>query len=800
MKYLFLILYILAAICFKLQIFAQNMTTCSTSTVTSAPCGSSGVLIYAPGSSSTTFAPPSTTLSIGKLQITYSVTLDASSTSGFSYDATKWGILFGTPGSGAPTLAYYPGGSSLASNVTVSVDTTRVFVTGSVYAGTVIVTVDFTSASSILSSDITSLISSGSLKIQPLYVNSGTNVTNASLAFNWQADTGAMLYGPSISVQAQDSAFIVNLSAPSNLNAAVVSTTDPTKLTATTNPNSLSGYVIVYWLDTDAKGNATGCKANPGGWQFPMNPIAFNTATVGAPTTCTYTQYQTSFNTGGNSNALGCPSSAITGILTFDNTISAPALTADSTAIPYTPSYTNPSQLPSDSNGLPSGCYHVVYVPNSQSSWSKGNINNGDIYGVVAWALNSAYNTTTNTVSPNYSLAHSNISYITGVNFPLASLDKDPNLSKTTDCFVVTAASGNPNSQSVFYWRIIRDEYLTPMGITPFYYQHAKTWAKWLDEHPSIKPPLNIFFEYSGKIIYHTSGYVKKLKELLNSFMKNLENIWEKEAGAQELPTPLQMEQPISKQETEQPTHTVDENSVSQTEQPNLKSKKELEDKELVVSDETANENSFHQPRYDIFITGGVLFPTDDKVYYHQYYSSQMTAHIEAGSNYIFWLGNIGLSAGLLGRYMMNNNNSSITVLGTQQQYTLNFYSLTAEALVGLRYRHPCWSYLQPGIFAGVGVTRFREEASTGGNNSSSSSTGGSGNKPIGVTNYSRVFEFGGNLDINLIPLFSVTPRELGYFLRDVALRLSVSYNINPTPALSSTGLFVQSGFVFLLN
>jgi hypothetical protein len=775
MKFLFSLFCMTIVTYFTQQTFAQNMSACSTSTVTAAQCGSSGVLIYTPGSSTATFAPPSATLSLGQLQITYSVTLDASNVSGFNYDPTKWGVVFGSPAS--TTNFYYQGSTTLATGVTVIANANGVSTSGLISAGTVVVTIDFTQANpnNTLSNDIISLITSGSLAIQPLYVAGSSNITASSLAFNWKADTGAMLFGPSISVQAQDSAFVVNLSPPSSLNAATPSPATGTATTLTSTTNSLSGYVIVYWLDTDANGNSTGCKANPGGWQFSMNPAAFASAPSSTPTTCTYTQYQPSFNTGGNSSAFGCPT--ITGFLPFDGTITAPALTADSLAIPYTPNISNPSQIPS--GGMSVGCYYVVYVPSSQSSWSKGNINNGDIYGVVIWALNSAY------PSPNYSLAHSNISYITGVNIPLASLDKSPNLPKTTsDCFVVTAASGNPNSQSVFYWRIIRDEYLTPMGITPFYYQHAKTWAKWLDEHPSLKPALNTFFEYSGKTIYHVAGYVKKSKELLNTFIRNLEDIWEQEAGAQELPiTAPQTEQQVSEQTMEQPS--LDSNKDLQ------KENKETEENE--ISNDSSHENPFQQPRYDIFITGGVLFPTTDKIYYDKYYSSQMTSHIEGGANYIFWFGNLGLSTGLLGRYLMNSNNGSVTVLGTQQPYTLNFYSMTAEALVGIRYRNPCWSYLQPGIFAGAGVTRFREEASTTGSSSAS-------NKPVGVTNYSPIFEFGGNLDINLAPLFSVYPGELGYFLSDVSLRLSASYNINPTPALSSTGLFVQAGFVFLIN
>ncbi len=758
MKFLFSLFCVVFVTYITPQVFAQNMIACSTTTVTDATCGSSGVLIYAPGSSSTTFAPPSTSLSLGQLQITYSVTLDASGVSGFNYDATKWGVVFGPPPS--TTTFYYPSSSSLPSGVSVNVDATKITTSGLISAGTVVVTIDFTNANNKLTSDITNLITAaGSLQIQPLYRNNDSSVTSTTLAFTWKADTGAMLYGPTISVDAANKGFVVNLSPPSSLISATPTPTTGTATALTATTNTLSGYVIVYWLDKYANGNSAGCRASPGLWQFVMNPIAFSTSPPAYSSACTYTQYQESFARGGTTSVLGCPT-LVTGTLPFDSTITSNninSLNANSVAIPVTGSITNPSDLPNGSDGISSGCYYVVYVPSSQTSWGKQIENNGDIYGVVAWALNSAY------PSPNYSLAHSNISYITGANLSIASLDKNPNLPLTkSDCFVVTSASGNVNSKSVFYWRIIRDEYLTPMGITPFYYNHAKNWAKWLDEHPSLKPALNTFFEYSGKIILSTSGYVKKSKELLNTFIRNLEDIWAQEAGAQELPKT-----------------------------PSKDSNKDTED-----SNENMGYNPFQQPRYDIFITGGVLLPTDDKVYYDKYYSSQITSHIDGGANYIFWFGNLGVSTGLLGRYLMNSNNDSVTVLGVQQQYTRNFYSMTAEAIVGLRYRNPCWSYLQPGIFAGAGVTRFREESST----SSLSSSSRNNINPLGVTNYSPIFEFGGNLDINLIPLFPVKASELGDFLRDISLRLSASYNINPSQALSSTGIFAQAGFVFLLN
>lgn len=814
MKNLFSLIYVVVVCLFTSFTYAQSLAPCSDCTPSAAT-----IQIYAPNISTPTFAPPSQYQkadSIGKLVLTYPISISIPSGITFKHDPTQWGVAIGaTTGN---YLKYYQV-ATFSNGITVTSDLGG-FNT-STYKGSIKVTIDFTKANNILPNDIIGAISNGGIQFTPFY--NGIS-TPGGTSFYWQADTGAMVNAPSISVKAQDSAFVVTLSAPSSLNAVEQATQGI--LTATANPNTLSGYVIVYWLDKDASGNSTGCGASPGNWQFAMNSVSLKTAST-TPYTCTYTPYQSSFMSGGLSSAIGC-STVAPASLFATNSIS---LTGDLAAIPYTSGITNPSQISSDSNGTPSGCYNVVYVPGSQSSWSKGNISNGAIYGVMAWALNNAYDSNSKTLSPNYSLAHSNISYVTGITLPLASTDKSPNLPKTKDCFVVTAASGDINSDSVFYWRVLRDTYLTPMGITPFYYKHAQVWANWLDENPKFKPAFNLFFEYSGKTLYRISGYAKKSVEFFESLFEKVSSVWNQKASAQEIPeSPLQNEiKEIPNIKTEEPAkqenlnNSDDKSKVAEpakqeepTKQENLsntddKSKldespqkdvinknimppsidKPKKDKETYKSNAISNKDK--QPNYDLFITGGILIPNEDKVYYDKYDNSQPTGHVELGSNYLFWFGNVGLSAGIQGRYLFNTSTSSSTMLGTQQTYTRKFYALTAEALFGLRYRNPSWSYLQPGIFVGVGGTRFREDASTDGSNSTT-------NKPLGITQYSPIFEFGGNLDISLVPIFDIYPGELGIFLTDILFRVSASYNVNPTQALSSTGLLIQGGFVFLLE
>lgn len=482
--------------------------------------------------------------------------------------------------------------------------------------------------------------------------------------------------------------------------------------------------VIAYWLNSN-------CSA--GGWTFSPNPVSY--ATTPPIYTCSYTAYSPSFNIGGFSSALGC---STTGFLS--------GLSADTAAIPPLPNGMSDLATLIANPGLeiPAGCMNVTYVASPQSSWTKTGVRDGDIYGMTVWALNAAVTPPFNT--PNLSLAHSNINYITSVPFGLASLDKNPDLAKTTDCFVVTAASGRVDSKSVFYWRILRDAYLTPMGITKYYYAHSRPWAAWLEEHPSLKPPLNFFFETSGYALYHTGEFVKKVihsaKAYLHQLVTKANDLLDQKASAQE-------------------------SESIQTPQP-------------------------HPPKYDLFITGGILLPTQDKSLYNKYYSSQPTSHFELAGNRIFWFDHFGFSVGGLGRYLANSQNDSVPVLGNySQSYTRLMYSVTLEALVGLRYLNPSFVYVVPGIFAGVGITQFREQASDSAVPSPTD---------LGVTQWSGTYEFGGNLDLSLLNLARTDLASPTYWLNDILLRLSCSYNINPTKALSSTGLFVQGGFVFLIQ
>ncbi len=702
----------------------------------SGSCFAKRVLFYAPNSTEQTFAPPSATLQLSQLQLTYPITLDVSNAkAGFQYDPKNWGVLFSeVSGSGTPVAYFGAGTYDGNTSVQVSVDTQNLTVSGLKYSGTVVVTLSFANTNDLLTSDITGLIKNSALLVQPFY-NQGTknNLTtsDSQLTLLWQADEGALLSAPQVSALAQDGGFVVLLKPPAQSFAAVAQNN---VLVSTT--NNFSGYVLAYWLERDAQGNLAGCGAAPGSWQFLTNPVALgNVVPGGTPESCTHTPYDPSFHTGGHVEALGCVQDP--GILPFDSSLSLAKLTPDQAAIPNTPGYSNPTQLPQDSNGLPSGCYQVVYVPANRSSWGKSNIRNGDVYGVTAWALN--YRMENEVLQPFYSLAHAPLVYITGVDLPFASLDKNSNLKKTpSDCFVVTAASGSSNSPAVFYWRILRDEYLTPWGVTPFYYRHAKVWARFLDDHPRLKPPVHFLLDKSGQFFYHGSLFFKKIK-------KTFLSLW---------------------------------------------------------SSQEAHAAQIKQPHYDLFLGGSLFFPTDDRFYYNKYYFQQPQWSLEGGASQLFWIFGdqvpLALSSGILGRYLTNSQEASVDVLGEKQFYQRRYFFLMAEAILGLRFRHPQWLFMQPEFFCGFGLTRFREEVSLGREDTFGGNS--EGQNLLGVTKWSPVMEYGLSLDLSLVPLFSLYPGDLGVYLRDILFRISVSSLRNPSPALSSTGFFVGGSFLFLLD
>ncbi len=577
----------------------------------------------------------------------------------------------------------------------------------------------------------------------------------------WGADKGTLLNAPTLSALARFNGLVINIVPPEDLSSVeqnAPNEDDGPALLLPSFDGNVSGYLLALWKAQEVDGTQS-CSVG-GVWNFVPNPFSYNNFFTGSPPPpptliCPYIPYVEAIdNTGGVSNVLGCsfsiPATAVAPYLSTSS--GAPALTPEMVAVPanFTSTEIKISILqdlinhPVTEVAVPGTCYSLVYIPVNQSSYGKMNIPNGEIYGFTSWALNSS--SSEEDPTPNISLKHSNIGFMTGGEFNLASLDKDPSLTlKTNDCFIATAASGDVNSKSVFYWRILRDEYLTPIGFTKYYYRHAPQVSKWLNKHPDFKQPVNFVLENTGAAFYYSSLYSKKafswLKENTKDIRNTMSQWWEQAAAADELNPDLQR---IS---------------------------------------------------YDLAITGGVFIPTDDKDLYNRYYSKS-NVDLSVASNVIFWTAPIGWSLGLKGDYAFNTTKSDDVTLGNSTQLnerSLRFLSL--EIIGGARFRSRKFLYLQPGVFAGVGLMRLREEGKPDGDDGLNG--GSTKNETLGVTQYSPVFDFGANLDVSLSTLFFYSSRELAYE-KDILLRLSAIYRVNPSKALDMSGIIINAGFAFL--
>jgi hypothetical protein len=742
---------------------------------------------------------------VGSFDVTLSGQMSSYTFTDLNYTKSNWGIVF-VPSSGNSISCTILNPSAACQNTKIDVQAwpTETTPTSGTYSFsnitfTLHVIVTFNNPTTILPQEFINLLNSGSVRITYAYSPSGstTTATQGDDFATWQPDQGTFINGPVLaegfqSVVAKSNGFeVTNINPPSDTSAACpVNATAPTtclndgsgatSLTKTTLNNTVSGYIIGFW------NNAT-CSIGIGGYNFAPNWMAYNYSTPIAsyPTQCDFTSvlYKQSYGVGGISNNLGC-TSAIPSFLTSGAGITTP--NAETAAIPYIGIETDAKadlkkmiESPNTVFNGPNSCINYVYIKSTQT-YTNSDINKGDTYGIVVWALNSASDTVYKT--PNYSLNHSNIFYTTTSNFVLASTEKDSTTNLTTDCFVVTAASGDINSPSVFYWRLLRDSYLTQLGISKIYYQHAHAWAKWLNNHPSLKPPLNFIFEKSGSILYHTSVFAKKTnakaKIQFHKLINFISSAFENQASAQEL---AYEEIPDSNNKM----HFGFDNHHQQN---------------IDVSMDDMNNSSFFNtkgrntiPNYDFSITGGSIFPTTDKSFYNKYYSSQPSLYGSIGTSRLFWFNKVGLSLGLMGRYLTNKQKDDTTTLNTPQSYERSFYDISAEVTFRIHYRNPNWTYLQPSVYGAIGANRFRETASSSQNSSSSSE--------LGATVYSPIYEGGITLDTSLTAISGQTSLDTGDLLNEVLFRLSGGYIENPTKkGLSLSGYNAQAGFVFLLN
>ncbi|MBI5197759.1 MAG: hypothetical protein HZA19_04030, partial [Nitrospirae bacterium] len=84
--------------------------------------------------------------------------------------------------------------------------------------------------------------------------------------------------------------------------------------------------------------------------------------------------------------------------------------------------------------------------------------------------------------------------YYNSLLFDISTLIKGPRLAEA--CFIATAAYGSPLEPHVVLLRKFRDRYLLPhsigRGFVAFYYHNSPPFARFLNEHPALKPAVRV--------------------------------------------------------------------------------------------------------------------------------------------------------------------------------------------------------------------------------------------------------------------------------------------------------------------
>ncbi|MBM3382984.1 MAG: hypothetical protein FJY29_11145 [Betaproteobacteria bacterium] len=342
------------------------------------------------------------------------------------------------------------------------------------------------------------------LKLQPYYSldgavapgNSGT-VQGLSAAY-MKDDVGAIVAPARINSSAiTDGAFSIEFSAPDDTTAADTSSGSVTFV----GKSNVSGFVVVYWKDSECRGS---------GWTFKPNKV-FDRTAANSDLNCTYPGLDTAIS-GSNSCNLGC--STDVGDSFFGKA-------ANDIAVP--PEF--PTETGAD-NAIKRGCLNIVRVASDgRTSFAVNNATNGGTYGAMVYPLDS---------SGGLGMTRSRCSKLEPFNVEFASTRKSPGLGKSkSDCFVATAASGSSQSKSVHYWRILRDTWLDRLGLSSVYYRYAPSWAAWLEDNPAYKPTVNAALEWSGRNLVKLSQWMHRFGESMDSSMQNISLFLSKLVGSE---------------------------------------------------------------------------------------------------------------------------------------------------------------------------------------------------------------------------------------------------------------------------
>ncbi|MBX9703576.1 MAG: hypothetical protein K2X39_05430, partial [Silvanigrellaceae bacterium] len=303
------------------------------------------------------------------------------------------------------------------------------------------------------------------------------------------------------------------------------------------------------------------------------------------------------------------------------------------------------------------------------------------------------------------------------------------------------------------------------------------------------KPYFNRFFEISGKIIVESGAWFTKVTRKVSPYLNQISEAADSFVQKSFKVFSLLLTQEAQAAVEEKRESREDENSPDQV------------------------------PYYDVYLSGGILKPTTDRVVLKKYYNSNFfVGHF--GLNYLLPTNHLNFFAGPAVSYLYSSGHSS----ASGKSFDIHLYSLGARANAGMKVRS---RYVVPWFLIGGGVDRFREEmASYQQGNSSNSAQGAASNpettaasteesttaaatakttdsssdfqSPLGVSLWKPIVTIKGGLEVNLSNIFYKNYYD--YSPKDILLRFSFGYQKDLSrKGVLLDGFLYEAGIDFLL-
>jgi hypothetical protein len=709
-------------------LLAEGDTTSATSSLQNVTFGKSSEC--EPSVTPSGIPPKGSTLE--KITITFCVTVSVPETgSTFVYDKTKWAAYLG-----ADKNNFYAG----EGKITVDADNERLGGSETTRNGKL--TLSIVMPGNKLPDTFYGAFDTSTgrerLAVTPFYSQGGGPPTDANsreisgLQAFLQNDVGAIAAPPSVrKITTSDGEFVVEVAPPASL--ASVDPRDPS-LKGT---SSLSGYLVMYW-------NHDECTAARS-WDFRANGVSDRNIPKG-----TFRRSEVTFTC----QYPGEPKAEGTSPCAFGCSVSKDAALLNKSA----EEILVPASFP-DAAGktVKNGCYTVARIDASRSSFSVSGVENGSLYGVSVFALDSA---------GRVGLGRSPCGAVTPRDIPLASKEKGADISRS-DCFVVTAASGDTGSAAVHYWRVARDAYIekTPWGraAVAWYYDNGPRVARWLDAHPRFKAPLNQVFEWTGRAVVVSGRWLRRAAVFVRRVSNEAFGL--PEARAQDSTAGVFGNDPVDGSPTGFP------------------------------------------PSGALYVLVGVLTPTDDTALYKAYYPKKRPLAVTLGQTFrlLDAAGELGVGGevsyvGTTGKVPEKTAKEGVAIPEDVRGRKISFYSLGLAVALDYRLRLSATPWLAPRVALVGGVQRMREEVANGEDpNTSGGQEGNVGN--LGAEGWGGVVGARGSLEFSALKLWGADAGNVrySYGLEDLALSLYVSYTKDfAKKMLRVSGVQGGAGFVFL--